>query len=193
MLALSKRHQYIIGLLLVTLMAITRGHHFFTLQNLPSASWAIFFLAGFYLTGKSVFPLLLAEAALLDYIAITWGGVSSYCVSPAYSLLLPAYGALWLAGHWYASHYQFSWRTLLPLTSSVILATVICTVLSGGGFYFFSGRYAEPTFVEYTQRFSTYFPGYLTNMAFYVGLAAICHMIFVLTNRSGQMHQENHS
>ena len=42
---LSTRNQLLIGLALAVLMAITRGHHFATV-NLPSASWAVFFLAG---------------------------------------------------------------------------------------------------------------------------------------------------
>jgi hypothetical protein len=63
-------------------MAATRGYHFVTTEHLPSASWAAFFLAGMYLGSRWVFPVLLAEAALLDFAAITWGGVSNFCVSP---------------------------------------------------------------------------------------------------------------
>lgn len=43
MLTLSTRSQIAIGIALVLLMIITRGHHFSSLQNLPGASWAIFF------------------------------------------------------------------------------------------------------------------------------------------------------
>lgn len=191
--SLSTRNQVIIGLLLIILMAVTRGHHFATINNLPSASWAVFFLAGLYLSGKWMFPLLLTQAALMDFVSITWGGVSSYCVSPAYSMLLPAYGALWLAGRWYASHYQFNWKTLLPLISSVVLATIISTVLSGGGFYFFSGRYAEPTLIEYAHRFAIYFPKNLSNMGFYLILATICHVAFSFTKDSKNQSQQNQS
>ena len=42
---LTPRTQLLIGLALALLMAMTRGQHFATL-NLPSASWAVFFLAG---------------------------------------------------------------------------------------------------------------------------------------------------
>lgn len=193
MLSLSKRSQLLIGLLLVALMAFTRGHHFASINHLPSASWAMFFLAGFYISSRSIFPILLITAGLLDYMSITWGGTSSYCVSPAYAMLLPAYGSLWLAGRWYAAHYQFSWKTLLPLTASAVLSTAVCTILSGGGFYFFSGRYTDPTFIEYTQRFLDYFPTYLGTMSFYVGLAAVCHSLFLVTSRSGKAHQEKQS
>ena len=193
MLSLSKSQQLVIGLLLVALMAFTRGHHFSSINVLPSASLAVFFLAGFYLTGKSIFPILLIEAAALDYAAITWGGVSSFCVSPAYSLLLPAYGTLFLAGQWYSQRYQFTWSTLLPLGTSLLSASVISELFSSGGFYAFSGRFAEPTLIEFVPRFIKYYPAQLSNLAFYIAIAAICHIVFVLTDRLRQLHQENHS
>jgi hypothetical protein len=45
MLNLSRTTQLYIGIALMALMAVTRGSHF-PLHNLPSASWADFFLAG---------------------------------------------------------------------------------------------------------------------------------------------------
>ena len=191
MLSLSKRQQFIIGLLLIALMAFTRGHHFSTINHLPSATLAVFFLAGFYVSSKWFMPILFAEAALLDYAAITFGGVSSYCVSPAYAMLIPAYGTLWLAGHWYAKQYQFNWQSLLPLSLSVIFTTAISKVFSSGGFYYFSGRYAEPTMAEFGQRFLNYFPSSLRNVAFYIALAVAFHVIAVLAGRSSSVHQEN--
>lgn len=191
MLSISNRQQFIIGLLLVALMAFTRGHHFSTINHLPSASLAVFFLAGLYISSKWLLPILFAEAALLDYAAITFGGVSSFCVSPAYVMLLPAYGTLWFAGQWYAKQYQFGWPTLLPLSLSVIFATAVSQILSGGGFYFFSGRYTEPTFSEYGERFVTYFPSALSNIVFYLALAIAFHIIAVMANRAISIHQEN--
>ena len=175
MLKLSARHQFIIGLCLIALMAVTRGHHFATLNHLPSASWAVFFLAGFYIAKKWMLPLLLALAGSIDFFLASSSAASSYCMTPAYAMLLPAYGTLWLAGRWYASQYQFSLRSLLPLTFSIVVAAAVTTIISGGGFYFFSGRYAEPTLIEYSQRFLKYYPRSLTNLAFYVGIAALIH------------------
>jgi len=193
MLSLSRRHQFIIGLSLIALMAITRGHHFATLSHLPSASWAIFFLAGLYVSKKWLFPVLLATAAFLDFAAITWGGVSHFCVSPAYALLLPAYGTLWLAGRWYANNYQFSWVTLLPLGLSLSVATVISQILSSGGFYFFSGRYTDTTLAEFGQRFLQYYPSQLSNLAFYLAIAAIIHICIVLMTKPSTQQQRHHS
>lgn len=94
MLSLSQRQQWLIAACLLLLMLVTRGHHFASVDALPSASWAVFFLAGLYLSRGLWFPIFLVLAATLDFAAIYWGGVSSYCVSPAYSFLLPAYGSL---------------------------------------------------------------------------------------------------
>ncbi|NOQ93520.1 MAG: hypothetical protein GQ547_02665 [Methylophaga sp.] len=181
---LSRQHQIIIGLVLIALMIITRAHHFSTFTNLPSASWATFFLAGLYLSSKWTFPALLIIAGFIDYFAITWTGVSSYCVSPAYPLLIPAYGSLWLAGAWYAKQYQFTLRTLVPLSIALTMSIALCTLISSGGFYFFSGRYAEPTFIELGHRFVQYFPSYLANGVFHISIAAICHSLIISLNKS---------
>jgi len=191
MISLSSRQQFLIGILLFALMAFTRGHHFSTINHLPSATLAVFFLAGLYVSSKWLVPILFAEAALLDYAAITFGGVSSFCVSQAYVMLIPAYGTLWLAGHWYAQQYQFNWHSFLPLSLSVMLATAISQVFSGGGFYFFSGRYTQPTLAEYGERFVNYFPSALSNIAFYIALAVAFHVIAVLAARASSVHQEN--
>lgn len=188
MLTLSKRYQFIIGFILIAIMAITRGHHFASLNHLPSATLALFFLAGLYLSAKSMFGVLLAEAVLLDYLAITFGGVSSFCVSPAYVLLLPAYGTLYLAGRWYKQRYQFHWSTLLLLSASLIIATAISKVFSSGGFYIFSGRYAEPTLVEFGHRFMKYYPSSLSNLVFYIAIAIICHVLIVSLTSTATEH-----
>jgi len=187
MLTLAIRTQLIIGAALVLLLIVTRGHHFGSLHNLPSASTAVFLLAGLYLRPLWVFPALLAVAGSLDFAAVTWGGVSNFCVSPSYPLLIPAYAALWFAGRWYAKRYCFEWRTLLPLIAATLVGAVGCELFSSGGFYFFSGRFVDTTLVEFGGRFAKYFPGSLQSIAFYIGLTAIVHTIFTLlrgtTNR----------
>ncbi len=180
MLILSQRTQLIIAAALVLLLIITRGHHFAGLHNLPSASTAVFLLAGIYLRPAWVFPALLTIAGGLDFAAVTWGGVSNFCVSPAYPLLIPAYAALWLAGRWYARHYHFEWRTLLPLFAAMLVGAVVCELFSSGGFYFLSGQFTDTTLVEFGGRFATYFPFSLQSIVFYTALATVIHIIFTL-------------
>src|SRR3990167_1141559 len=152
MLTLSKTNQIIIGAVLAGLVIATRGHHFASINALPSASLAVFFLAGLYLRPTWIFPALLALCAGLDFSAITYGGVSNFCVTPAYAFLLPAYGVMWLAGRWFAKRVSFSINALLPLVGSVAIAATVSELFSSGGFYFFGGRYADPTFAEFGPR-----------------------------------------
>lgn len=172
MIKLSPRGQLAIGIALMALMAMTRGQHFASV-NLPSASWAVFFLAGVLLAPRWVFPALFVEASLLDFAAIEWSGVSSYCMSPAYWLLVPAYGSLWLGGRIYARLHRDRLISLAVLAGSVMLSAFVCYLFSGGGFLFFSGRYTDPNLAQLVERIGIYYPRYLGTLAFYVGTAAV--------------------
>lgn len=176
MLSVSVRTQLMIGIILATLMGVTRGYHFTALEQLPSASWAVFFLAGVFLRSRWVFPALLAEAALLDFVPITWGGVSTFCVSPAYGFLLPAYGTLWLAGHWYAKEHRDTVATLFPLAMNMVVGAAVCELISSGSFYVLSGRFDHATVAEFASQFARYFPQSLVTLTFYAGLAGLAHL-----------------
>jgi len=182
MLTLSKTNQIIIGVVLAALITITRGDHFASLNNLPSASLAAFFLAGLYLRPKWVFPALLALCVAIDFYVITFNGVSSFCVTPSYGFLLPAYGVLWLAGRWFNTQYSFSAKALLPLVGSVAVSATISQLFSSGGFYFFGGRYADPTLAVFGERLVKYFPQQLEGIGFWLGTALIVHVVFALVS-----------
>ena len=186
---LSTRNQIIIGGILTLLMITTRGQHFSSLHTLPGASWAVFFLAGVYLRTAWSLPGLLVLTWVLDFAAYAWGGsVINYCITPAYVFLLPAYSALWFAGRWYAQRHHFEWRTLLPLVAAMLVGAVACELFSSGGFYLFSGRFAEPTFSAFGTQELKYFPLYLQSLAFYVGTATVVHALFGLMHGVDQRH-----
>lgn len=171
----SVRTQVVIGIVLAVLMAVTRSYHFIPFGHLPSASWAVFFLAGIYLGFRWAFPALLTEAALIDFAAVTWGGVDNFCVSPAYGFLLPAYGTLWFAGHWYADRHRDALATFLPLAASVVVGAAVCEVISSGSFYYLSGRFDQTSLSQFALRFLTYFPQALSSLLFYVVIAGVLH------------------
>ncbi|MBU6299354.1 MAG: hypothetical protein KGJ79_16245 [Alphaproteobacteria bacterium] len=183
---LSTRNQILIGLVLATLMAVTRGQHMLALAHMPGASAAVFFIAGLYLRSRFAFPLLLVEAVAIDYAAIQFTAVSNFCISPAYVALLPAYGALWLAGRWYAKRMQFRVDTLVPLVASVAVGGIACELISSGSFYVFSGRFPNPTLAGFASRLAQYLPQSLEALALYVGLAAVTHVILTLAHRTPQ-------
>ncbi|MFH2210076.1 MAG: hypothetical protein ABIJ01_00365 [Pseudomonadota bacterium] len=176
MLTLTFRQQLAIGFCLVLLMALTRSHHWANLHFLPDATWAVFFLVGVYLRPLWIAPALMLGAAFIDFAAITWGGISDFCVSPAYGFLIPAYFALFLAGRAYARHHRLSWSALPWLAGCALAGAVGAELFSSGGFYFFSGQFAEPSLGEFIPRLVKYFPHMLSTMASYLGLAAAIHV-----------------
>lgn len=183
---LSNRTQLRIGAVLALLIAATHGHHFASYTHLPAATWAVFFLTGFYLRRVWVFAALLVEIVAIDYVAITFGGVNAFCVSPAYAFLLPAYGSLWLAGRWFAARYSFSWAAIAPFSGSLFAGALVSDLLSSGGFYFFSGRFVDPSLAEFGLRMVKYFPHALSSLAFWMGVAIAVHVTFSLVHNDAQ-------
>ena len=176
MLNLTGRQQIAISLVLVLMMLLTRSHHWASIHSLPDASWAIFFLLGIYVRALWVVPALIAASVVIDYVAITWGGGSDFCVSPAYWLLIPAYLVLFAGGRFYVRRHSLSLLGLFRLVSIALAVVVIAELLTSGGFYFFSGRFAEPTLAGFIPRFEQYFPRMLGTFALYLGVAAIVHV-----------------
>lgn len=177
----ANQNHWIILSVLTVLMLLTRSSHTISLAVLPNASWAIFFIAGFYLRRAGWFIFFLAQAFALDLIAVTWGGVSNFCVSPAYPFLVPAYAALWLSGLWYASHYTMAWSNLPLLLLSVLSGALVCELLSSGGFYFVSGRFTDTSLSGFAERLALYFPLSLGALLFYTIIAALLHLAITLT------------
>lgn len=187
MLTLSKTHQIIIGLIIASVVFITRGDHFASLMHLPSASLAAFFLLGFYLRKRWPFVALLLLCVGVDYYSITAGGVNSFCVTPAYGFLIPAYGVLWLAGRWFNKQYQFSFKTLLPLMGSVLTGAFVSELFSSGGFYFLGGRFENPTLSVFAERLTTYFPQQLEGIGFWLAVAFLVHVAFAYAKGASQV------
>lgn len=183
MLTLTKPNAAILAVVLSLAMWATRGHHAASLTHLPDASWALFFLVGFYFRSRLLLALFFAQAAVIDYLSITQFGVSDYCVTPAYAFLLPAYFSLWLGGRWYAAHYQVNVRSLLSLGTAALASTFACELISSGSFYFLGGRFAETSVGEFAHRLVQYFPGNLANVALYLAAAALIHAVIAGLSR----------
>ena len=173
---------------LMALMAATRFHHFGTPFALPDASLAVFFLAGLWLGGRYLFATLLVEAGVIDYLAITKFGVSDFCVTKAYVFLIPAYAAMWLGGKWCRHFGELSLSSVLQQFGMLITATSTAFLFSNGSFYWLSGRYVSPHWAQYVERFSQYYPPYLTNAALYVLVifAAVNAAKAILADKSSQ-------
>jgi len=174
------RSQYLVGALLIFLVVMTRSHHFISLDQLPGASWAVFFLAGFYIRSNRMLPGLLILVWSLDFGSYYFGNSSSFCITPAYLFLLPAYTSLWIAGRIYAHYHRNTLQSLLYLGVFTFIGASVCELFSSGGFYFYSGRFVDPTLTEFLDRVILYFPSSLQSMGFYVIMATIVHILFYM-------------
>ncbi|WP_287602446.1 hypothetical protein [Thiothrix sp.] len=181
MFALSTKNQWLVGGVLLAAMIITRAH---VTDHLLDASWAVFFLAGFYLRNVLAFGVFMAVAVAIDYVAITKFGVSDFCVSQAYVALVPAYGALYVAGRWLAGHYQGeTLATLGKLVLAVVVGFMVSELISSGSFYFFSGKFAELSVAEFGSRLVKYAPHGLYVTGLYVTVGTFIHVAVSMVNR----------
>ncbi|MFC3551600.1 hypothetical protein ACFOLC_11330 [Lysobacter cavernae] len=182
----SARSQILVGLALAALMICTRGQHFASVNALPSASWAVFFLAGALLRPMWALPALFVLSSLIDFGSLAAGTISDWCLSPAYWALAFAYAALWLGGHVYARRVHVDrWATVPRLAVALVMTATVAYLLSKGGFYFFSGRYPDADLAGFVARIPQYYPRALGTLAGYVGAAfALYALLRALNARS---------
>jgi len=198
--ATSTTRRLVIFLGLALVMGVTRFHPSLLHHALWDASWGVFFLAGFWLRGQGrwAFPLLMAEAVLVDYLVISGQGIdfwSHYCVSPAYWFLLPAYGALWLGGSWLAKHQQgLGLRTLGLAAGALLVAEGVCYLVSNGSFYWLSASVPAPrSFGAWFDNLGDWYLPFLAGTAVYVALGAVLHALATqLTHAAPRGSQARH-
>jgi len=167
----STRMQIIVAAALAALMIATRGQHFASVNALPSASWAVFFLAGALLRPMWALPAFFVLSSLLDFASLATGTITDWCLSPAYWAVALAYAALWFGGTFYARMHRDAWSTVPRLALLLVVTASIAYLISKGGFYFFSGRYPDATFSGFLARVPQYYPRSLGTLAGYVGAA----------------------
>ncbi|NOR81177.1 MAG: hypothetical protein GQ529_10160 [Methyloprofundus sp.] len=164
---IQQNTKYLTLSALALLMALTRSDHFGSAISLPDASLAVFYLAGIFTGGVMSFVLLLTEAALLDYIAITHWQVSDYCISPAYVFLIPTYAVMLFAGRWSAKYATFNSRDLSRQFIYLLVAASTAFLISNGSFYLLSGKFPELSLIQYAERVAKYYPAYISSTLIY--------------------------
>ena len=172
--------------LLVLLMAGTRINHF---APVPDASWAVFFIGGFYLRNwtRWAFPLLMGLAVVVDWAVISSQGMSfwqHYCVSAAYWMLIPAYFAMWAGGMLLRRYYRSaSLKSLGLLAVTVIGSVALCHLIAQGSFYWISASVAEPSFAGWAKNYSDWLLPYMQSAAIYIGAAALVQVAVEATSK----------
>lgn len=188
-----------IFLALALVMAATRMHHFEGhFDRLPDASWAVFFLGGFWLRGSArwAFPVLMVLAVVLDYFAIRNLGLSfwdHYCVSVAYWFLVPSYFALWMGGTWLSRRYAgLTLKTLGLAAAALLVSEGVCYLLSNGSFYWLSDSVPAPRSMgAWFENLGDWYVTFLAGTASYAAVGAVMHVVVtqlarVLGRTSGQ-------
>lgn len=176
MLSLSKNQNIALIFVLSAIMWLTRGHHFASLSQLPDASWAIFFIVGFYFSSFAVIALFLAQGFLIDYLAFTQLGM-------AYPFLLPAYLSLWFAGGWLARHASLNITSFKNFLLASILGTIVCELISSGSYYFINAA-GQASLTEFTGRIVQYLPYALEITLGYLLVALVAHLVIIsITSR----------
>lgn len=179
---LTSRSRVAIFVALAAVMAATRLNHF---GAIPDASWAVFFVAGFYLRGSArwAFPALMLLAVAVDYWVISASGQNfwaHYCVSPGYWFLVPAHLSLWLGGSVVRRYYRgLTLNTLGLLVLAVFASAALCHGFAQGGFYWLSDSVADPTVAGWAKNYADWFLPYLRTTAIYVALGALAHVVAV--------------
>lgn len=176
--SLSKRQNIFLIFALSAIMWLTRGHHVASLAHLPDASWAIFFIVGFYCSSLAVIALFLAQAFLIDYLALTQLGIGESCFTLAYSFLLPAYLSMWFAGKWLAKRYSLNLSGFKNFTLAAITGIIVCELISSGSYYFINVPGAA-SIGEFMGRLALYLPFALMITMSYLLVALVAHLVIV--------------
>jgi len=178
MVSLSKRQNIFLIFVLSAIMWLTRGHHMASLTHLPDASWAIFFIVGFYFSSFAVITLFLVQAFLIDYLVLTQVGIGQSCFTIAYSFLLPAYLALWFAGKWFSKRYALNLAGFKNLVLAAVSGIIVCELISSGSFYFMNVPGAA-SLSEFMGRFALYLPHALLITMSYLIVALVAHLVIM--------------
>jgi hypothetical protein len=158
------RRERIAIVLLTLAMWATRSHHFGSILHLPDASWAAFFIAG-AMGARIRVPLwLVINAGIIDYLALQ-GGVSSYCVTPAYAFLVPTYLTLWASGRWSAMTFSWNVMSLARTAGALSLGVAGAFIVSNASFYALAGYFEKMSMLQYTNSVAAYFPHFLESTA----------------------------
>jgi hypothetical protein len=164
----------LVGIALAALMAATRLHPAGAGDFFPDASLAVFFVAGLALVSPLWFGAFIVEAVILDALAIGVAQVPAVCITWGYAFLLPAYGALWLAGRGVAAGPAVSGFFGGLRVGALLLAGVVAYfVLSNLGYYLGGGFAGTTGPVGYVAAVAAYFPFYLGVAGVYVAASLV--------------------
>jgi hypothetical protein len=155
---------------LTLLMLATRTHHFSSLNHLPSASIAIFFLAGMYLRNIKAFWFFYIMTLTVDLASSYFRGQFGDCITTSYPALVLSYAAMFTAGYYTRPNWQQSaWQVnIIRVALALFIASSIAFFISNGSYYALSGKFPVLSWAEYATRVDKYYFKSISNPVFYV-------------------------
>jgi len=189
-LMLRRLHSDAIVFAVVALvMLATRSHSLSQYIHLPDTSLASFFVLGFLVRRVAAFGALFLLGFAIDVVVINRFGQSDFCFTPAYWMLVPAYGTMWLAGRFAQNRWGARAAALPTMAALLVAATFLSELFSSGGFYFLGGRFADPTVAGFLPRLVRYFPPTLWATLGWSGLAAAAVALLRVTRPQAHASQ----
>ncbi len=166
-------------------MVVTRGNHIASFSALPSASTAIFFIAGFYLRSIKAFWFFYLLTVIIDLSTSYYRGQFGDCITSSYPMLVLSYGIIFSGGAWLSrarfsqpKHSQDWFNRLIVMCLVFIVVYSLAFFISNGSYYVFSGNFFPLSLTEYLTRVEKYYLGYLTTPIAYLGSACAMHLSF---------------
>lgn len=161
--------------ILTLLMLATRTHHFASFNHLPSASIAIFFLAGMYLRNIKAFWFFYILTLIVDLASSYYRGQFGDCITTSYPALVLSYGVMFTVGYYTRPNWQQSdWHVnIIKVALALLVASSIAFFISNGSYYVLSGKFPELSWAEYATRVDKYFFKSISNPIFYVTSAMV--------------------
>ena len=184
---------------LMLLMLATRTHHFASLNHLPSASIAIFFLAGMYLRNIKAFWFFYILTITIDLASSYYRGQFGACITSSYPALVLSYAVMFTAGFYTRPNWQQNaWQiNIIKVSVALFIASSIAFFISNGSYYTLSGKFPELSWAEYATRVDKYFFKSISNPVFYVISAIVIDFTLShfftdkVTNKAINTHARN--
>ena len=168
--------------IMMLLMMATRGHvnWLSSASHLPDFTLPALFITGVYFKNwLAPIPLILL-AVFIDWYVISYNGVSDFCISEAYMMLLPAFYMMFIGGRLINSLWVNSFKQLLSITLILLMATGVEWFISSASFYWTAPYLPEPTWVEFLSRVEKYAPEAIRHV--FMWMVVVCAS-FTLNHR----------
>jgi len=145
--------KYFSILVILFVMALTRGSHLLTAISLPDASFALFLIGGMYLKKPKWFISLLTFSFVIDLVTLSMNNTYQIPINLGYLGLLASYGIMWFSGSRIANTKSF-----LEFAAFGVISTLITFVISTQTYNLLSGTFPDITIKESIQTGWEYLP-----------------------------------